>query len=412
MGEIAVQVHNLSKMYRIGTTQPRYDTIREALMGGLKSPISWFRDPRSAGRHHEILWALRNVSFEINRGEVVGIVGRNGAGKTTLLKILSRITEPTEGRAKIRGRVGSLLEVGTGFHPELTGRENIYLNAAILGMKRREIERKFDEIVAFAEIEKFLDTPAKRYSSGMYVRLAFAVAAHLDPEILVVDEVLAVGDVAFQRKCLGKMGDIAQEGRTVLFVSHNTAAIRKLCSKGILISQGQIVGQGPVEEIVDQYLLNGISEFTPAVSLFRNANDIGIGLEIKFFSHERIPKAQFKLYEPWFIHLEFQLYKPVEHMIAAVGISTVDSIPVATYWSKPRNLPAGKYKIEFEVDLPLKACELQFTVGLSRYERAFYYQERVGLVSISEIATGKQPFRSVGAGILLTPQSNDVEPLD
>ena len=208
------------------------------------------------------------------------------------------------------------------------------------------------------------------------------------------------------------MGDIAQEGRTVLFVSHNMAAIRKLCSKGILISQGKIVGQGPIDQIVDQYLLDGVADFTPVVSLGRNSNDTGIGLEIKFFSREKVPKAQFKLDEPWLINLEFELYKPVQHMIAAVGISTVDSIPLATYWSKPRNLPAGKYKIEFAVDLPLKACELQFTVGLSSHERTFYYQERVGLVSISEIAIGDQPIRSVGAGILLTPQAEDIEPLD
>jgi lipopolysaccharide transport system ATP-binding protein len=279
-------------------------------------------------------------------------------------------------------------------------------------MGRQEIMRKFDEIVAFAEIEKFLDTPVKYYSSGMYVRLAFAVAAHLEPEILVVDEVLAVGDVQFQKKCLGKMGDIAQEGRTVLFVSHNMAAIRKLCSKGILINQGKIISHGAIDQIVDQYLLDGVSEFSPNVSLARSNNDIGIGLEIKFFSCERVPQAQFKLYEPWLINLEFELYKPVPHMIAGVGMSTVDSIPLATYWSKPRDLPAGKYKIEFKVDLPLKACELQFTVGLSSHEKTFYYQERVGLVSISEIAASEQPIRSVGAGILLTPQTKDIEPLD
>ena len=210
-----------------GQAQQRHDTLRDALAAGLRAPApSWLqRDGGNRRDRHEqdTIWALKDVSFEVKRGEVVGIIGRNGAGKSTLLKILSRITEPTEGRAVINGRVGSLLEVGTGFHPELTGRENIYLNGAILGMTQAEIERKFDEIVAFAEIEKFLDTPVKRYSSGMYVRLAFAVAAHLEPEILLVDEVLAVGDAAFQKKCLGKMGDVAQEGRTVLFVSHNMA---------------------------------------------------------------------------------------------------------------------------------------------------------------------------------------------
>jgi lipopolysaccharide transport system ATP-binding protein len=220
MSEIAIRVEKLSKRYQIGVAQQRHDTLRDALGANLARLRPTRRAPRAA-RHADEFWALRDVSFEVKRGEVVGIIGRNGAGKSTLLKILSRITEPTSGQAQIHGRVGSLLEVGTGFHPELTGRENIYLNGAILGMRRFEIERKFDEIVAFAEIERFLDTPVKRYSSGMYVRLAFAVAAHLEPEILLVDEVLAVGDAAFQKKCLGKMGDVAKEGRTVLFVSHS-----------------------------------------------------------------------------------------------------------------------------------------------------------------------------------------------
>ena len=204
------------------------------------------------------IWALKDVSFDINRGEVVGIIGRNGAGKSTLLKILSEITEPTEGRVEIHGRVGSLLEVGTGFHPELTGRENVYLNGAILGMKRAEIERKFDEIVAFAEVEKFIDTPVKHYSSGMYLRLAFAVAAHLEPEILIVDEVLAVGDAAFQKKCLGKMAGVAKEGRTVLFVSHNMPAITRLCERAILLDEGRLLQDGVSHQVVKAYLNAGL----------------------------------------------------------------------------------------------------------------------------------------------------------
>jgi lipopolysaccharide transport system ATP-binding protein len=244
-GTLAIGVHDLGKSYQIGTTAGA-TTIREAL-------IEKFR-PAAADKS-STLWALRDVSFEIKRGETVGIIGRNGAGKSTLLKLLSRITYPTEGEIRLYGRIGSLLEVGTGFHPELTGRENIYLNGTILGMRRHEIDRRFDEIVAFAEIEKFLDTPVKRYSSGMYVRLAFAVAAHLDPEILVVDEVLAVGDAAFQKKCLGKMGEVArQEGRAVLFVSHNMVAITALCARGILLEQGRVTGDGPASAIVQQYL--------------------------------------------------------------------------------------------------------------------------------------------------------------
>ncbi|MCJ7620698.1 MAG: ABC transporter ATP-binding protein, partial [Anaerolineae bacterium] len=221
MTDIAVHVENLSKQYRIGAPQARYKTLRESLVDMASAPVHRLRRLGQPSPENETIWALKDVSFDVKKGEVVGIIGRNGSGKTTLLKILSRITEPTEGHAEIKGRVGSLLEVGTGFHPELTGRENIYLNGAILGMKRAEIDERFDEIVAFSEIERFLDTPVKRYSSGMYVRLAFSVAAHLEPEILLVDEVLAVGDAAFQKKCLGKMGDVAREGRTGLFVSHN-----------------------------------------------------------------------------------------------------------------------------------------------------------------------------------------------
>ena len=233
MSDIAVRVENLSKLYKIGQTVG-YNTIRESLTNVMTAP---FRSLRQIGDRRQktgdastpnTIWALKDVSFEVKRGEAVGIIGRNGSGKSTLLKILSRITAPTEGQVEVHGRVGSLLEVGTGFHPELTGRENIYLNGAVLGMKRDEIKRKFDEIVAFAEIEKFLDTPVKRYSSGMYVRLAFSVAAHLEPEILVVDEVLAVGDAQFQKKCLGKMGEVTKGGRTVLFVSHNMAAVKSI----------------------------------------------------------------------------------------------------------------------------------------------------------------------------------------
>jgi lipopolysaccharide transport system ATP-binding protein len=224
----------------------------------LRNPGQWLRDrKRAVAQEREEFWALKDVGFEIKQGDVVGVIGRNGAGKSTLLKILSRITEPTAGEIQITGRVASLLEVGTGFHPELTGRENIFLNGAILGMSRAEIKRKFDEIVAFSEIEKFLDTPVKRYSSGMYVRLAFAVAAHLEPEILIVDEVLAVGDAAFQKKCLGKMKDVSRGGRTVVFVGHNMAAIRSLCNKGMLLASGRVVMAGDIQEVVSAYLAEG-----------------------------------------------------------------------------------------------------------------------------------------------------------
>ncbi len=247
--ELAASIRGLGKSYRIVHNLVEHITLAEALLHRLRHP---FRRIES-----ETFWALRDVSLDVKRGEVVGIIGRNGAGKSTLLKILSRITEPTEGIVDLYGRTGSLLEVGTGFHKELTGRENIYLNGSILGMKRREIDRHFDAIVEFSGVEKFLDTPVKRYSSGMYVRLAFAVAAHLDPEILIVDEVLAVGDMAFQKKCLGKMQDVAGEGRTVLFISHNMPTVAKLCSRAILLEQGRLTMDGPPQQVIERYLESG-----------------------------------------------------------------------------------------------------------------------------------------------------------
>ncbi|OGO27097.1 MAG: ABC transporter [Chloroflexi bacterium RBG_16_54_18] len=259
MSNIAIEVVGLGKKFHIGGLQKSYYRLTDQLADMLVAPFRRAGNlmrGRAAGAADldETIWALKDVSFQINSGEVVGIIGRNGAGKSTLLKIMSGISDPTEGYADIYGRVGSLLEVGTGFHPELTGRENIYLNGAILGMKKAEIERKLDEIVAFAEIDKFLDTPVKHYSSGMYVRLAFSVAAHLEPEILLVDEVLAVGDMAFQRKCLGKMDDVAQEGRTVLFVSHNMGLLQILCKRGIFLQQGAVFTDGTITEAVDAYL--------------------------------------------------------------------------------------------------------------------------------------------------------------
>jgi lipopolysaccharide transport system ATP-binding protein len=264
MSDIVIKAENLGKKYVIGHNAEKgsYLSLRDVVMQNAKTIWNKTKDlvtgkPIIQGDTMEEVWALKDVSFEVRRGGVVGIIGRNGAGKSTLLKILSRITEPSTGRVRIKGRVASLLEVGTGFHPELTGRENIYLNGTILGMTRAEIKQKFDEIVAFAEVEQYLDTPVKRYSSGMYVRLAFAVAAHLEPEILVIDEVLAVGDAQFQKKCLGKMADVAKEGRTVLFVSHNMTAIKSLCSRTLLLEKGQIKNEGETGSVVSNYLQEG-----------------------------------------------------------------------------------------------------------------------------------------------------------
>src|SRR5882724_7734841 len=288
MSDTTIRIESLSKNYVIGTGKVRHDTLRDQLVSGLRS---LFNGNHRSSQDENIFWALRNISFEIKKGEIVGIIGRNGAGKSTLLKILSRITEPTSGVAEIHGRVGSLLEVGTGFHAELSGRENTYLNGAILGMAKKEIDRKFDEIVAFAEVERFVDTPVKHYSSGMYLRLAFAVAAHLEPEILLVDEVLAVGDIAFQRKCLGKMGDVARQGRTILFVSHNMAAVESLCSTAYLLENGRLVASGTTKTVVDGYLYS-----IPALcntSLEHRTDREGNGrlrfTDIEFRSDEDVP---------------------------------------------------------------------------------------------------------------------------
>lgn len=268
MAELAVRIEGLSKRYRIGAAARHPRTLREALAGAAAAPVRNFQRVRALGTfaaadEADVVWALHDVSLDVGHGEVLGIIGRNGAGKSTLLKVLSRITQPTTGLAVIRGRVGSLLEVGTGFHPELSGRDNVYLNGAILGMDRRYIDRRFDEIVEFSGIGRFIDTPVKRYSSGMYLRLAFAVAAHLEPDVLIVDEVLAVGDADFQLRCLGRISDVARDGRTVLFVSHNVGAIQRLCSRTVLLEDGRAVADGPPAEVLRRYLAGGASSAAP-----------------------------------------------------------------------------------------------------------------------------------------------------
>jgi lipopolysaccharide transport system ATP-binding protein len=356
MSEIAVRVEELSKQYRIGGSQASYKTLRESLIGAARAPFGRLRRsvPASTARGqpsqapNDTIWALKDVSLSVQHGEVVGLIGRNGAGKSTLLKILSRITRPTEGRAVIKGRVGSLLEVGTGFHPELTGRENVYLNGAILGMHRTEIDHKFDEIVAFAEIEKFLDTPVKHYSSGMYVRLAFAVAAHLEPEILLVDEVLAVGDAAFQKKCLGKMGDVVQEGRTVLFVSHNMRAIKSLCSRVILLEGGELVLDDQAEVAIARYLSTGVSEQSeiewapedaPGTSEFRlRAIRLGRGKGEAFTNLSTL--------DPIAVEIHYDLLAPLRGVRVHIKLLTQDGAHVFSSSDSPTwpdSRPQGRY---------------------------------------------------------------------
>jgi lipopolysaccharide transport system ATP-binding protein len=310
-----ISVENLSKKYIIGhQKQERYTALRDVMANGAKRFAHKLRHPFAEQQNdptHEEFWALKDVSFDIQQGDRVGIIGRNGAGKSTLLKILSRITEPTSGKVSIKGRVASLLEVGTGFHPELTGRENIFLNGAILGMSKAEIKSKFDEIVAFAEVEKFLDTPVKRYSSGMYVRLAFAVAAHLEPEILIVDEVLAVGDAQFQKKCMGKMEEVGKEGRTILFVSHNMGVISQLCSTCVWLDQGEIKNIGQTASVVNEYMLNGISELSGERTFLEDVGKAAQLKKISLLDKEGNISQKFDCDHPITVRLDIQIRKQV-----------------------------------------------------------------------------------------------------
>lgn len=347
MSKPVITVENLSKAYRIGLKEEIPDTLVSAMSGIMKAPFRKFRDLRkldtfghSGADEEDIYWALKDVSFEVQEGEVLGVIGRNGAGKSTLLKILSRITEPTSGRAVIRGRVSSLLEVGTGFHPELSGRENVYLNGTILGMTKREIDRKFDEIVDFSGIEKFLDTPIKRYSSGMKVRLAFAVAAHLEPEILIIDEVLAVGDAEFQKKCMGKMQDVAQGGRTVLFVSHNMDAVRQLTDRCVLLNQGKVVDAAPAGQMVDRYIHMFRTQLLPLGNV-ENSDRRNRELlrEVEFVRVDFHDSASvIECGDPMTLNICVRLNSPVLACRISGTVLTEEETPIGSFFSEEFNL--------------------------------------------------------------------------
>ena len=339
MTDIVIKAENLGKKYTIGhqAENGRYVALRDVMVQNARTIWSKTKDlamgkPIIQGDMMEEVWALKDVNFDIRRGEAVGIIGRNGAGKSTLLKVLSRITEPSTGRVTIKGRVASLLEVGTGFHPELSGRENIYLNGTILGMTRKEIKRKFDEIVSFAEVEKYLDTPVKRYSSGMYVRLAFAVAAHLDPEILVVDEVLAVGDVGFQKKCLGKMGQVTRSGRTVLFVSHNMQAIKQLCDQAMLLYQGQNCGVGNVEYIVGDYMssvgVDGAEKLWCGVDYAPGDDTIKLNA-IRVMDQDENLKTEFRSSEIVLVEIEVNIIQLNSALTIGFDLITSDGVVIS-----------------------------------------------------------------------------------
>jgi lipopolysaccharide transport system ATP-binding protein len=387
-----IRVEKLGKLYRIGLAPQRYQTLSENITSFLGAPLKAIRRiqaPRSDSA--DTIWALRDVSFDVEKGQVLGIVGRNGAGKSTLLKLLSRITEPTEGTLTIQGRVGSLLEVGTGFHPELTGRENIFLNGAILGMKHAEIARNFDEIVAFSEVEQFIDTPVKRYSSGMYLRLAFAVAAHLEPEILVVDEVLAVGDAEFQRKCLGKMGDVAEEGRTVLFVSHNMSAILRLTHETIILEKGRMVLRAPSPEAVDYYLAAG---HTSSGERFWEEDEVPsstapfrpVALRLLDSRHQIVDSIRST--EPINIEMEYCLDVPVTGLRIGLYLNTTRAESVFTsfdtddpgMFEKYTNRPAGRYisRCTIPPDL-LNSGRYSLGVNASSYKIRRYFQDEDAL---------------------------------
>jgi len=374
MSKPAIKVENLSKRYRIGARENN-KTFREAFVDLAAAPLRRIRSfGRSSHREEDSIWALKDVSFEVEPGAVVGIIGRNGAGKTTLLKVLSQITEPTEGRAVLRGRVASLLEVGTGFHSELTGRENIFLSGALLGMSKKEIEKKFDEIVDFSGVEKFIDTPVKRYSSGMRVRLGFAVAAHLEPEILLIDEVLAVGDAAFQKKCLGKMGDVAREGRTVLFVSHNMSAVEGLCRSALLLELGRKVFSGSVKDVVYFYLHHFVSEGSSG-KIAPDMHKSGTGELVidKVFLTKGTgePVSQVRMNEPFTVKIIFSVNEPVKEARIGLGFNTIEGKRIATSHHTDTGLETfngdiGSYEITFDLINPLLPGTYIISAGAHR----------------------------------------------
>jgi homopolymeric O-antigen transport system ATP-binding protein len=392
MSAVAIRAEGLAKRFRLGKRES-YRSLRDTLAGMARAPFRALARRGRGDREAETLWALRDVSFTVGHGEVVGIIGRNGAGKSTLLKVLSRITEPTAGRAEVHGRVGSLLEVGTGFHPELTGRENVYLNGAILGMRKAEIDRKFDEIVAFAELERFLDTAVKHYSSGMYMRLAFAVAAHLEPEILLVDEVLAVGDLAFQTKCLKKMQDVSAAGRTVLFVSHNMGAIQRLCPRALLLDEGHLVVDGPTDEVIRAYVAQGAltaAEYSQPHDPSKPINLLSVAMTDRAGRIRR----DFRYDEPFHVVVGFEVNAPVRKVGVWAGLRTLQEVwafgtsDADTDAEQLGEREPGLYTTRVEVPGKwLNAGDYQLVVGITGYSPTTPY-DRVEACSFTILDVG------------------------
>lgn len=421
MSDTVIEVQHLSKQYRLGTVGTGtlvHDVNRWwHKMLGKEDPylsISETND-RSKKGNAEYVWSLKDLNFAITQGDVVGIIGRNGAGKSTLLKILSRTTAPTKGNVKIKGRVASLLEVGTGFHPELTGRENVFLNGAILGMTKKEIKGKFDEIVDFSGVERYIDTPVKRYSSGMYVRLAFAVAANLESEILIVDEVLAVGDVEFQKKCLGKMGQVSKgEGRTVLFVSHSMTAVQKLCNRGIFLENGKILLSGNIDPVIDKYLeSNEVSRSVYEIPMPEADDVVGYAYRLKIEDINGNLINEIPVGRPWQVRVHFKLNRQVKHFIVGLGLVNSRDISLRTTWSKEVDLDEGEYEaLLIEDQLLLAVGTYYLTLGLSSFERPIHYVENVASIVISDAADSaldKSIVRTSGVGLILNQMNINIK---
>jgi lipopolysaccharide transport system ATP-binding protein len=405
MSNTVINVEHISKEFFIRKAQAgNYSALRDVIVDRIRS----VSQGKLSRERKESFMALDDVSFSVQAGDRVGIIGRNGAGKSTLLKILSRIIAPSKGRITIEGRLASLLEVGTGFHPELTGRENIFLNGSILGMSRNEIQRKFDEIVAFAEVERFLDTPVKRYSSGMYVRLAFAVAAHLEPEVLVVDEVLAVGDAAFQKKCLGRMNEVAKEGRTILFVSHNMEAVQRLCNKGVLLEKGKVTVDGTIDEVIRSYIsANSSAKSVINIELPADTSGMdGFAHTVRFLDAQGVLTGMVPVTSSYFIEIDFTINKPLDHFIAGVGFVTITEVPFRTIWTVPQSVAPGNYRVRFSMnDVQLAPGAYKLVIGLSNNENSFHYVENQVVLEISDASDKKIDERIVNlrSGLVVNP---------
>lgn len=410
-----IKVEQLSKLYKLGqvsTGTISHDVNRWwAGIRGKEDPYLRIGETnaRESQSDSPYVWALKDINFEVQQGEILGIVGRNGAGKSTLLKLLSRTTAPTQGSIKVKGRIASLLEVGTGFHPELTGRENVFLNGAILGMTRSEIKKKFDEIVSFAGVERYIDTPVKRYSSGMYVRLAFAVAAHLESEILVIDEILAVGDIEFQKKCMGKMGDVAnKDGKTILFVSHNMQAVQKMCTSGLMLKQGLQKSRGSMEKIIQEYLSDASSARTYVeVQNHAAQKDLPgqvLSVEIIDEQGQRIPEIS--VGKIWSVKVRYQINTALDSFIFAIGLSTELEVPIRTVFTEANKVLPGQYEAVLSyTDIVLSSGRYSIAVGLSNYEKSFAYHADIIQVLISDISelNDERIVKTRASGLILNP---------